>query len=94
MKKKLVEFIGRIQDGGAETLVKDYALLLDKDKFDITILCEDYRPESNTYKIEIYNLSDSSVINYKTNDYFDELTTNVFSLIPDPLNTDTQFKIL
>ena len=28
-KKKLVEFIGRIQDGGAETLVKDYALLLD-----------------------------------------------------------------
>ena len=52
MKKiKLVEFIGRIQDGGAETLVRDYALMLDKDKFDVTILCEDYRPESNNYKI-------------------------------------------
>ncbi|MCR4633456.1 MAG: glycosyltransferase [Erysipelotrichaceae bacterium] len=51
MKKlKLVEFIGRIQDGGAETLVKDYALMLDKEKFDVTILCEDYRPESNVYK--------------------------------------------
>lgn len=50
MKKKVVEFIGRIQDGGAETLVKDYALLLDKDKFDFVILCEDYRPESTVYK--------------------------------------------
>ena len=49
------------------------------------------KSESNTYKIEIYNLSDSSVINYMTNDYFDELTTNVFSLIPDPLNNEVQF---
>ncbi len=48
---KVVEFIGRIQDGGAETLVKDYALLLDKEKFDVTILCEDYRPNSNIYKV-------------------------------------------
>ena len=50
MKKKLVEFIGRIQDGGAETLVKDYALMLDKDKFDVTVLCEDYREESAIYR--------------------------------------------
>ncbi len=50
MKTKIVEFIGRIQDGGAETLVKDYALLLDKEQFDVTVLCEDYRPESNNYK--------------------------------------------
>ena len=50
MKTKLVEFIGRIQDGGAETLVKDYALMLDKEKFDVTILCEDYREDSAVYK--------------------------------------------
>ena len=50
MKTKLVEFIGRIQDGGAETLVKDYALMLDKEKFDVTVLCEDYKEDSNTYK--------------------------------------------
>ena len=50
MKTKVVEFIGRIQDGGAETLVKDYALLMDKDRFDVTVLCEDYRPDSNNYK--------------------------------------------
>ena len=56
MKKiKLVEFIGRIQDGGAETLVKDYALMLDKEKFDVTILCEDYKKESNVYKTLIKN---------------------------------------
>lgn len=50
MKKKLIEFIGRLQDGGAETLVKDYALLLDKDKFDVIVLCEDYVKDSNVYK--------------------------------------------
>ena len=51
MKKiKLVEFIGRLQDGGAETLVKDYALMLNKEQFDVTILCEDYKPESNVYR--------------------------------------------
>lgn len=55
MKTKVVEFIGRLQDGGAETLVKDYALLLDKDRFDVTVLCEDYRPESNVYKTLVEN---------------------------------------
>ena len=55
MKKKIVEFIGRIQDGGAETLVKDYALLLDKEKFDVTILCEDYKKESANYRTLLRN---------------------------------------
>ena len=54
-KTKLVEFIGRIQDGGAETLVKDYALMLDKEKFDVTILCEDYRPNCAIYKTLVEN---------------------------------------
>lgn len=51
MKTKVVEYISRIQDGGAETLVKDYALLLDKDKFDVTVLCEDIKKNSANYKI-------------------------------------------
>lgn len=51
MKIKVVEYISRIQDGGAETIVKDYALKLDKDKFDVTILCEDYKKNSANYKI-------------------------------------------
>ena len=50
MRKKVIEFIGRLQDGGAETLVKDYALLMDKNKFDVLGLCADYISESNIYK--------------------------------------------
>lgn len=51
MKERIVEYIGRIQDGGAETLVKDYALLLNKEKFEVIILCDDYRKDSANYKI-------------------------------------------
>ena len=36
---KLVHFIHGLSMGGAETLVKDYALMLDKTRFDLTILC-------------------------------------------------------
>lgn len=36
---KVVHFIHGLNMGGAETLVKNYALLLDKEKFDVEILC-------------------------------------------------------
>lgn len=77
MKTKLVEFIGRIQDGGAETLVKDYALLLDKDKFDVTILCEDYRPESNNYKTLIEN-NVKIVTMYKPSFFINKVLARIF----------------
>lgn len=35
---KVFELIGALKDGGAETLVKDYAALIDKEKFDVAIL--------------------------------------------------------
>lgn len=37
--KKVLHFIDTLYQGGAETLVKDYALLMDKKKFSVTILC-------------------------------------------------------
>ena len=40
-KTKLLHFIYNLNQGGAETLVKDYALLIDKEKFDIVFLCHD-----------------------------------------------------
>lgn len=40
---KIVQFIHGLNTGGAETLVKDYALMLDKNKFDLTILCLEHR---------------------------------------------------
>lgn len=33
-----MQFITNLSDGGAETLVKDYALLLDREKFDVVIV--------------------------------------------------------
>lgn len=50
MKTKVIEYIGRIQDGGAETIVKDYALSLDKELFDVYVVCRDYNKDSNIYK--------------------------------------------
>ncbi len=39
MKKKVFHFIHGLTFGGAETLVKEFAIGLDKSKFDVTILC-------------------------------------------------------
>lgn len=38
-KIKLVQFIHGMNMGGAETLVKNYLLNIDKEKFDVTLLC-------------------------------------------------------
>ena len=38
MKRKIIEFITNLSDGGAENLIKDYALLIDKSKFDICVV--------------------------------------------------------
>lgn len=43
MRKKIVHFIHGLNTGGAETLVKNYALGLDKEKYEVIILCYDYR---------------------------------------------------
>lgn len=44
---KVLEVVTAMADGGAETLVKDYACLIDKQHFDVKILC-------------IYNLSNTA----------------------------------
>ena len=50
MKTKVIEYIGRIQDGGAETIVKDYSLNLVRDGFDVYVVCRDYVKDSYIYK--------------------------------------------
>lgn len=35
---KVFQYIGFLNDGGAETLIRDYALLMDKNKFDVKIV--------------------------------------------------------
>lgn len=39
-KIKVMEFVQSVGDGGAETLVKDYALLMDKERFDVTVVVQ------------------------------------------------------
>ena len=42
----VVHFIHGLNMGGAETLVKNYALLMDKSKFNVIILCYDHYKDS------------------------------------------------
>lgn len=69
MKTKVVEYISRIKDGGAETIVKDYALKLDRNKFDVVVLCEDYVANSANYITLIKN----NITIYSTYGKFDLL---------------------
>ena len=39
MKKKVLHFIHGLTMGGAETLVKEYCLNIDKEKYDVSVLC-------------------------------------------------------
>ena len=39
MKKKVLQFVHGLTMGGAETLIKEYCLNLDKEKYDVSILC-------------------------------------------------------
>ena len=39
MKKKVIQLIHGFSMGGAETLVKEYCLKLNKEKYDVSVLC-------------------------------------------------------
>lgn len=43
MKKRVVHFIHGLNTGGAETLVKNYLLGLDKSKYDCSVLCYEHQ---------------------------------------------------
>ena len=55
MKKVVIELIRSITDGGAETLLKDYALLLNKNLIDVKVVTLFYQPNSANYKILLKN---------------------------------------
>lgn len=44
--KKVIHMISSMNAGGAETMVKDYALLMDKNKFDVKVIALDKRSNS------------------------------------------------
>ena len=54
-------------------------------------LCGVSNSECDTHKIEFYELIGGYSYSLSTNDYFGEITTYVFTLIPDLLNTESEF---
>jgi glycosyltransferase involved in cell wall biosynthesis len=50
MKHNIIQLIYTLDDGGAETLIKDYALLSDKEKFNVTVVVKRKTPSSANYK--------------------------------------------
>ncbi len=65
MRRTVIEFIRGISDGGAETLVKDYCMLIDKEKFNIIVVVLFAKRESANFKalksagIQVVELYDS-----------------------------------
>ena len=51
MKHNIIELTFSMADGGAETLVKDYSLLLDNDNFNVIVVVKRKTPSSANYKI-------------------------------------------
>lgn len=67
---KVIHFIHGLNMGGAETLVKDYALLIDKNKFETIVLCLNH--ENSPYEkmleesgIKVICLRDRMPLGYK-----------------------------
>lgn len=54
---KVVEFVTGLNDGGAETLVKDYARLIDKEKFKVSVIViRHYNHTANTKILKDLNV--------------------------------------
>ena len=57
-KVKVIEFIQSMGDGGAETLVKDYALLMDKERFEVTVVVQhDVEDSANIRRLQEQGIS-------------------------------------
>ena len=50
-KISVLYFIHGLNMGGAETIVKEYALLIDKSKYDVTVLCYHHQYDSPYEKL-------------------------------------------
>ena len=60
-RTKVVEFITNMGDGGAETLVKDYMLLLDREKIEVcAVICFDDADSANLRRLRERNISVSA----------------------------------
>lgn len=57
-KTKVIEFILTMGDGGAETLVKDYALLMDREQLEVTVVVmHDIADSANLQRLKDHGIS-------------------------------------
>ena len=63
--KKVIHLIGGLRTGGAETLIKDYALKMDKTKWEIIVVLYEHIYESPYEKI----LEENPNYNYRDDNY-------------------------
>lgn len=68
MKCKIAEFVSSTADGGAETLVKDYMLLLDKNKFDPVLIVR-RRLYNTANNMAIEKNESRIIVIYKSNSF-------------------------
>ena len=54
-------------------------------------ICGVSKADDSKYKTEFYNLDERYAYSYDTKALFGDITSHVFSLIPESLNTDSQF---
>lgn len=77
MRTKIYELVGSLGDGGAETLVKDYALKLDREKFDVTVVVwNDPRKSANVKRMRENQIRILPV--YHKPSYFERLVRKIF----------------
>lgn len=55
IKTNIIEFITNLSDGGAENLVKDYSILIDKERFNVSIVTIRNYTDTAVYKTLIKN---------------------------------------
>lgn len=74
---KVIEFLSALKDGGAETLVKDYVALLDKEKFDTTVLT--IFPMKNTANYRQVSKSGTKIISiYRRYNFVSKVFNKIF----------------
>jgi glycosyltransferase involved in cell wall biosynthesis len=73
MKTKVIQLIGSLEMGGAETIVKDYALHINKEKFECIVIClsahkgTPYEKELKDFGIKVIFLDDEILIKNRKN---------------------------
>lgn len=91
MKKKVIQFISALGDGGAETLVKDYACMLDRDLFDVTIVCI-YQLTGTANSKRIIDNDIKTFYIYKNHKLLTRIFRTIFGELYIPLKLKRYFK--